>query len=323
MGTKEKLLVLLEEKKGSYLSGEEIAESLQISRTAVWKAVKALRNSGYEIDAVQNKGYCLSERTDILSEQGIRRYLDAENDWLKFEVLATAVSTNSLAREKANSAVPEGYTILANAQTGGRGRLGRSFYSPPDTGIYMSLLLRPVGYSPAQAVKVTTMAAVAACEAIESVSGKETQIKWVNDVYMDGRKVCGILTEGAFNLENGNLDYIILGVGMNVYLPEGGFPEEISHIAGAVFNQSENDGKNRLAAAFLDCFMKYYRSGSGAYAEKYRKRSFVIGKQIEVITPSGRSRADALDVDGDCRLIVRYEDGTVEALSSAEVRIKV
>ena len=224
MRTREKLLDFFEKNKGAYFSGEELAARLSVSRTAVWKAVNSLRKDGYEIDAVPNKGYCLSADTDILSSQGVEKYLEPVCASIEMEILPAVGSTNDYLREKALKGQKEGFTVLAGEQTGGRGRTGRSFYSPADTGIYMSLLLRPENCSPAVAVKFTTMAAVAACRAIEKVSQKKAQIKWVNDVYIEDKKVCGILTEGAVSLEKGSLEYVILGVGINVYPPRGGFP---------------------------------------------------------------------------------------------------
>lgn len=322
-GTKEKLLAFFEENKGAYFSGEEIAERLSVSRTAVWKAVNSLRSEGYEIDAVQNKGYCLSASTDILSAQGIRKYLKPVCSFLELEVLPVAESTNVLLKERAGAGAKEGHVILANTQTGGRGRLGRSFYSPADTGIYMSLLLRPQGYCPDQAVRLTTMAAVAACEAIEEVSGKNAQIKWVNDVYMDYKKVSGILTEAAFSLEDNGLDYIVVGIGINAYPPKEGFPPEVEQIASAVFRTRQSDGKNHLAAAFLNRFMGYYAARDNMdYAKEYRARSLVIGKKIRVISPAGQREGLALDVDEECRLLVQYGDGSRETLSSGEISIR-
>lgn len=323
MGTKEKLLSLFEEQKGTYLSGEEIAERLSVSRTAVWKAVKSLRNEGYEIDAVSNKGYSLSVHTDILSAQGIQKYLKGACRDMELYVLPETGSTNTLLREKANAGAAEGCTIIAGAQTEGRGRMGRSFYSPADTGIYMSILLRPTDLTPVQAIGLTTMAAVAVCEAIEEVSGRQAQIKWVNDVFMEGKKVSGILTEASMGLESGSLDYVIVGVGINVYAPKEGFPKEIEQIAGAVFQERQNDGKNHLAAAFLNRFMEYYsKKQSADYVEKYRERSLVIGKEIRVLSSGGERKALALDVDKECHLLVRYEDGSTERLSSGEISIR-
>ena len=324
LGTKEQLLTLFENSKGVFFSGEEIADKLSVSRTAVWKSVKSLQGEGYPITAVRNRGYCLSVETDILSVQGIRKYLKPVCANLELNVVSTLTSTNTVAREKAMSGCADGYTIIANCQTDGRGRRGRSFYSPADTGVYLSMVLRPPRYSSQQAVKLTTMAAVAACEAIESVSGNDAQIKWVNDIYVGGKKVCGILTEASFGLEDGLLEYAVLGIGINVSPPEGGFPCELEAIAGAVFDEAQSDGKNRLAAEFLNHFMKYYTASQmDGYVESYRRRSLVIGRQIEVIASGQAKRAVALDVDPDCRLIVKYENGQIDTLFTGEISIKV
>ena len=324
MGTKSQLLKLFEENKGTYLSGEDIAERLSISRTAVWKAVNSLRKDGYDIDAVPNRGYCLSIQTDILSVQGIRKYLAPICRELKLEVFPSVTSTNTVLKEQAAAGAPEGTAILAGAQTQGRGRIGRSFYSPSDTGIYLSILLRPNDCSPLQATKLTTMAAVAACEAIEAAARRSAQIKWVNDIFIDGKKVCGILTEASFGLESGHLDYAVLGIGFNAYTPEDGFPENIESIAGSIFLRRENDGKNRLAAEFLNHFMDLYSCRDDhAYVEKYRQRSLVLGKRIRILSPSGTIFATALDVDDQCRLVVRYDDGSTQALSSGEISIRL
>lgn len=324
MGTKERLLSLFENHKGIFFSGEDIAEKLGISRTAVWKAVKALQEAGYQIEAVRNKGYCLSVETDILSVQGIQKYLKKVCSALTLTVIPSLDSTNTFAREKAAAGAPDGYTVIAGSQTGGRGRRGRSFYSPSGSGVYMSLVLRPRHYSSAQAVRLTTMAAVAACEAIEAVSGKQALIKWVNDIYVEGRKVCGILTEASFGLEDGFLEYAVLGIGFNVTPPAQGFPEEIRDIAGSVFSRKQNDGKNRLAAEFLNHFMTFYCTAQETdYIENYRQRSLVLGREIQVLLPGRPKKAAALDIDNSCRLIVRYEDGTTDCLSSGEISIKI
>lgn len=324
VGTKEKLLGLLEENRGAFFSGEELGEKLSLSRTAVWKAVNALRGEGYEIKAVPNKGYSLSVDTDILSAQGIQKYLESACAGLQLSVLPTAPSTNTLAREAASHGALEGYTVVANNQTGGRGRAGRSFFSPANTGIYLSILLRPEHWVAEQAIKLTTMAAVAACEAMDELAMEKAWIKWVNDIYMRGKKVSGILTEASFGLENGFLEYAVLGIGINAYPPEGGFPGELEGIAGAVFPESQRDGKNRLCAGFLNHFMAYYLGGGQAgYVEKYRERSLVVGRDVLVISPSCQRKAVALDVDKDCRLLVQYEDGKTERLSSGEISVKL
>ena len=188
----------------------------------------------------------------------------------------------------------------------------------------MSLLLRPQSFSDKQAVRITTMAAVAICEAIEAVSEVEAKIKWVNDIFVDGKKVCGILTEGSFDLESGKLDYAVLGAGINVYEPEGGFPEDIQSIAGAIFKNQQKDVKNRLISEFLNRFFKYYKSSDySEYVSSYRERSMVIGKDVVCILGDSKKNAKVLDIDDDCHLIVKYEDGTVESYSSGEISVKV
>lgn len=324
MGTKDQLLTLFENNRGMYFSGEDIAGTLSISRTAVWKAVKTLREDGYRIDAVPNKGYCLAEDTDILSAQGILRYLNPEFSMIRPEVFPVLDSTNRKVRERAAAGAAEGYTAVALHQTAGKGRRGHSFHSPADTGIYLSLLLRPRHCTAQDAARLTTMAAVAACEAIETVSGEKAQIKWVNDIFVNRKKAAGILTEASVSLENGLLDYAVLGIGINVLPPEEGFPDEISNIAGTVFHEPVADGKNHLAAEFLNRFMTYYlNSHTRDLLNRYRGRCFVLGQTVQVLSADSPRTARALDLDEDFRLIVEYENGEKEALCSGEISIKL
>lgn len=324
MTTKEKLLDLFESNRGVYYSGEEIAKNLSVSRAAVWKAVKALRTDGYCIDAIPNKGYSLSVQSDILSPQGIVKYLNPECEKLDINVVPAVDSTNVLVKEKAEAGLPEGYTLVSNEQTAGKGRYGRFFFSPAETGAYLSLLLRPKRCAAQQAQGITTMAAVAMCEAIEAVSDEKPQIKWVNDIFVRGKKVCGILTEGSFGLESGLLAYAVLGLGINVYPPQGGFPEELGEIAGAVFEKPCADMKNRLVAEFLNRFMGYYESGDPAeYIGKYRNYSMVIGKEITVLSQGNDRKAFAYGIDDECRLQVRFEDGHTESLYYGEIQIRI
>lgn len=324
MTTKEKLLALLEDSKGTFFSGEEIARTLQVSRAAVWKAVSALREDGYTIDAATNKGYRLSPDSDILSPQGIRRFLKPEYRDLDLTVLPTAPSTNALVREKANQGCPEGCIIIACEQTAGRGRYGRQFFSPVDSGVYLSLLLRPTAYSPQQATCLTAAAAAAMCQAIEAVTGQQPGIKWVNDIFLHGKKVCGILTEAAVGLETGTLNYMVLGAGVNLYPPVKGFPEEIQPIAGSVLERSCPEAKNRLVGEFLNRFWDFYTHPEcRAYLEDYRSRSLAIGQNVTVLSAGRAVSAYAYGIDDDFRLLVRYENGDTEALSYGEIRIQL
>lgn len=324
MTTKEKLLELLEENRNTYLSGEEMAKRLDISRAAIWKGIKSLQNEGCAIDAVTNRGYRMSADTDILSAQGIRKYLRPELTDADISIVPKTASTNDLVREKANAGAPEWSTVLALEQNAGRGRMGRGFFSPAGTGIYMSLLLRPSRWTAEQAVKITTMAAVAVSKAVEAVSGEAAQIKWVNDVFVRGKKICGILTEGAFGLESSMLEYAVLGIGINVYEPEGGFPEEIKDIAGAVLEQHKNGVRNRITAELMNSFFSYYTSPDrSAYVEEYRRRCFVIGQQVKLLSAGGTRDAEVLGVDDECRLLVRYEDGSEGVYSSGEISVRL
>lgn len=320
MTVREKILALFESNKGQYFSGEEIGRALEVSRAGVWKAVKVLRQEGYPIAAVPNKGYCLSRDTDILSAQGVRKYL--RHDLLRVQVRDKVTSTNLAVKALAQEKAPEGTAVIANCQESGKGRYGRTFYSPHGSGIYLSLLLRPRDWSPEASLGLTTMAAVAVCRAIEAVSGEHPQVKWVNDIYLHGKKVCGILTEGAFSMENGMLEYGIVGIGVNVYAPAEGFPPELQSVAGPVFSETFPDGKNRLAAEILNQLMDCYLDPDPlGHLQSYRDYSLVLGKPVEVISSTGRQPAAALAIDEYFRLVVRYSDGREAALSQGEVSV--
>ncbi len=324
MTTKERLLGLLDENRDRFISGEEIASSLLITRAAVWKGIQALRRDGYEIEAVQNKGYMMPEETDVLSASGVLRYLGdiAERSGLCIDVQKSVTSTNTVLKKRAQQGESEGYVLIAGNQTAGKGRVGRSFYSPEGTGVYLSILLRPEAYDAVRASRFTTMAAVAACKAVEEVTDDQALIKWVNDVYLNDRKIAGILTEASIDLESGTIEYAVLGIGFNVYEPENGFPDEIQNRAGVVLKTPQKDAKNKLAAAFIRYFMSCYHDQSVQdYIREYRERSFVVGHEIEVIEGEKRTPARALSVDDECRLIVRYANGKTEALSAGEVSI--
>lgn len=337
MTIKEQVLLLLENQRGSFFSGQEIAEKLSVTRASVWKAVKALQKEGYAIEAVNNKGYTLKKAPDVLSAAYIEQELQAAGVSLEVQVEKKVDSTNNVLKQYVADGKTGNMVLLAEEQSAGRGRRGRSFYSPEGTGLYMSLLLHPDA-TPEEGTMLTTLAAVAAAKAIEKVADEAVSIKWVNDVWMRGKKISGILTEGSASLEEGKLEYVIVGIGINIYEPLGGFPEEIKDVAGAVFTnhiQRENL-RNRLAAEFIINFMEYFRSFPARdYLEEYRKRCFVIGKRVRIITPGGapqgakdgtkmgREYALVLGIDDACHLKVQYDDGEVEFLSSGEISIKM
>ena len=254
---------------------------------------------------------------DILNGERILSLMRHPNVYTP-DVRGVVTSTNKLVKECASER-DEGYVIIADRQTEGRGRLGRSFFSPAGSGVYFSLLLKPkTGIS--DALPVTTAAAVAVCSALKETFGAEPGIKWVNDIYIDGKKVCGILAESAVDRESGMPEYIVLGIGINVYEPEGGFPDDISALAGAVGKTKKADGRNALLASFLDSFYELENSDA---APLYKKYNITPGKKIKVIKGDRIRDALALDIDGICRLVVKYDDnGETEALSSGEISIK-
>ena len=323
MSVKDEVLKELENNKGDYISGGQLADNLGVSRNSVWKAIKALEKSGYEINAIPNKGYCLAEKNDILSSYSIKQHL--KNPHLDISVFSSVTSTNTILKEMAEQGAKEGTVIIAEEQTAGRGRTGKQFYSPKGTGIYISILLRP-DIPAEESLFLTTSAAVATARAIEDVSDKRALIKWVNDIYLEDKKACGILTEGAFNVETGKLDYAIVGIGINVCIPDGGFPDNIKDIATAIFDKQTDSINKRsiLIANLLDYFMEYYKDfKSKSYVKEYIERSMIIGKTITVIEGSKTSVAKAIDIDKNCRLKVQFENGTTKGLSSGEVSTKI
>lgn len=321
--TKTEVLTELLKNTDEFLSGAELAKRLSLSRTAVWKAVEQLKSDGYKIESVTRRGYRLMSESDVLSEAGVRKYLTDSR--LCPVVYDTISSTNTVLKAKAADGAAEGLCLISGEQTAGRGRMGRSFYSPSGSGVYMSVLLRP-HMSAYDATRITAAAAVAAAETVEEIVGVKADIKWVNDIYVGGRKVCGILTEAAMDFESGLVSYVIVGIGINTRIPEGDFPEEIRSVAGALTgNGGIPELRCRIAAGVLQRLMKEYDSlGSEECYEKYRSRSLVTGKDINILSP-GREpiAARAVDIDRDFALLAELPNGSIMKISSGEVSIRL
>ncbi len=323
MTVKDRVLTVLEARRGEWFSGEALAQELGVSRSAVWKAISQLREGGYPIQAAPNRGYSLGQDSDLLSAQSIGQYLTVPGLEVEFRPVVT--STNDPLRQAAEEGAPEGKVMVAAEQTAGRGRRGHSFYSPPDAGLYLSLLLRPKLSAP-EALSLTTCAAAAVALAVEECAGIPAQIKWVNDVFCRGKKVCGILTEASLDLESGGLQYAIVGIGVNLYPPAGGFPEELADIMGSVYTEKPRgyECRSRLAGSILNHFFAFYQNiADRPFFEDYRKRSFLLGQEIEVLERGHVRPALALDLEPDFSLRVREADGTERVLSSGEVRARV
>ncbi len=260
---------------------------------------------------------------DIINSQKIYELLGADlKNKIKLQALEKATSTNTLVKEVA-SENDEGFVVVAGEQSAGRGRMGRSFFSPGDSGVYMSVLLKPE-IKPGDAVQITTAAAVAVCRALDSLGVPNSEIKWVNDVYTGNRKICGILTESSFNSLGGLLDFAVLGVGVNIYESPEGFPDEIKDIAGAVFSERKENLRNRFIAEFLNEFFSLYEElSSKKHLREYKERSFVLGKDINIIQGENIRTGKAVDIDENCNLVVELPDGKTEKLYSGEISVRV
>lgn len=319
MTIKQQVLKVLLENKGKSVSGESLGNKLFCSRNAVWKAIKSLRNDGYKIIATTNKGYSLIEETAEFTAETIKKYINCESEVFLFDELD---STNNYLKQKAESGEKSGTVIIAKRQTGGKGRLGRSFFSPQG-GMYLSILLRPQ-ISAEKSLFITTAAAVAVCRAIEKISNKKSGIKWVNDVFIDNKKVCGILTEASLDFETGGLYYAVVGIGVNLYYPKNSFPDDIKSIAGTVFDSKiDNDLKSKFTAEVINNFFEIYNNFENSdFMKEYKQKSIVLGKKITVIKGETTKSATAIDIDDNARLTVEYENGEKETLFSGEVSIK-
>ena len=258
---------------------------------------------------------------DRLSEKGIRRFLEAKDFGCRLEIHELLDSTNNRAKTLAAQGAPHGMTVIADTQTGGRGRMGRSFFSPAHSGIYMTVILRPE-CSAERAGLLTSLAAVAAAGAVERVSGADVKIKWVNDLYMDGKKICGILSEAGIDAESGKPAWTVIGIGINT--AKMVFPQELSGIASSIGNETgEAPDRNRLIAEILNGLERLYGSlETGAFLQESRRRSNVIGREITVIAGGKEYPAKALDIDEEGRLIVETAEGQ-KRLESGEVSLRL
>ena len=308
---KEDILKTLSGARERYLSGQELAKTFGVSRSAVWKVVKALQADGVEIEAVTNKGYRLSPNTltrfDIVLPEGVELYFyDSIN------------STNTQAKRLLAEGLSGNALITANEQTAGRGRQGRSFYSPKNTGIYYSYVFHPQK-TLADAVFITTAAAVSVIRAIERLSAVNPTIKWVNDVYVEGKKICGILTEAVSDFESGALESVIVGIGINV--STASFPAELQNTAASLGDASITRAQ-LLNTAVEELVRVAEDLENPAIMEDYKRHSAVIGKEITFIKNGITTKAVAIGIDEKGGLVVKTEQGTL-TLSSGEITVRL
>lgn len=326
--SRQTMLALLRAQNGEFLSGEQVSEQLGLSRAAIWKAVDALRKEGYDIEARTGTGYRLRSVPDVLTAEEIRACLGpTEVVGRELHCFAEVDSTNTYLKKLALTGAEDGAAAVADCQTAGRGRMDRTFQSPRGKGIYLSVLLRPE-LPPERLLPVTALCGVAVSRAVERVCGVQPRLKWPNDPVVNGRKLCGILTEMALEGESGRLQYLVLGVGVNVGQTAADFTPDVAAIATSV-NEAAGRGVSRsaLAAALLEEIDRLYaalrRDDLSEYLETYRALCVNLGKTVQLIRPDGtREVALAEAIDEQFSLVVRREDGTRETIRSGEVSVR-
>ncbi len=326
--SRQKVLELLKSRPADYLSGEEIAERLGLSRAAVWKAVDALRKEGYTIEARTSLGYRLTASPDALTEKEIRGFL-GETALVGRELicLESVDSTNTYLKKRALSGMPDGTVVTADFQTGGRGRMDRAFQNPSGKLVALSVLLRPE--VPLDRLTcVTAQTAVALCGAVEEVCGIRPQIKWTNDLVIGRKKLCGILTEMALEGESGRLQYLVIGAGVNVHQMPEDFGPELGEIAVSLDMVLDRPvSRPALAAAEIRALDRLYadicRGDTRRYLDDYRRDCVTLGRVVQLISADGRREtARALDIDDEFGLVVRLEDGSKRTVRTGEVSVR-
>ena len=320
MNVKNILISRLAQARGEFISGAELSRQLEVSRNAVWKAVKALEAEGYAIESVTAKGYRISEHNMRLSAEIISAENTAESLGGNIIVLSETSSTNTYAKALAADGAVHGTVVAADTQTGGKGRLGRHFESPSETGLYMSVIIRPK-FDISYASLITSAAAVAAAESVEKLCSCDVNIKWVNDLYMNGRKICGILTEASLNLELNSPEYAVIGIGINVRHTE--FPDELKQRATTVEDESGRKiDRNKLCGEILGR-LEYYlgRIEDHGHLDEYRRREMLTGNMISANIGSETIIGKAVGIDDNANLIIELNDGTHKNLISGEANL--
>lgn len=318
------ILLLLKKSMPEYVSGEEICKGIGVSRTAVWKHVKSLQEDGYGIDAVPRRGYRLISVPDRLYPDEIKEGLNTGFVGRTVYYYESVESTNREARKLAAGGAPHGTLVVSEEQVGGKGRMGRGWFSPRGMGIWCSLVLRPE-INPGEAPPVTMLTAVAAARAVEIVSGITPGIKWPNDLLVEGKKICGILTELSAEMESVN--FLVVGTGINVNTPGEIFPEEIKGIAASLF-QINNQPVSRLELTrqylreFEHLYLTWMFRGFGPVLDEWKKRCVSLNRPVRVSAFREVWDGWAEDVDDSGALIMRMPDGSLKSFVAGEVSLR-
>ena len=321
---KDKIINLLKKDSDKFVSGEEISKSLGVTRAAVWKHINGLKKSGYNIESVSKKGYRLMLCPDILTYEELKGRLNTEfigRSIIHFDELD---STNSYAKKAADTLEGEGQVVIAEKQFGGRGRMGRQWISQNNNGIWMSIILRPK-ISIYEVSKITQVAAAAVNSAFADL-GIETEIKWPNDLMINDKKICGILTE--MNSEINKINHVVVGIGINVNNGDEDFPDELKNTATSVKIETLRQLKrSELTAEILNNFEKLYiKLNNNDFSDTLdilRRNSYVIGKDISLIKNQEVINARAIDINNNGELTVRYENGETDNIISGEISVRI
>lgn len=320
-----RIISLLEEAGDGYISGEAISQALGVTRVAVWKQITRLREKGYVIEAVTRRGYRLVSSPEPLSQERIRSLLKG-HPWQDRILAQDRVdSTNNVLKSMAEQGAPHGTILMADEQSGGRGRQGKSFSSPKGVGLYYSLLLRP-DCAPAQVSHMTAMVAVAGCDAVEAVTGLRPGIKWTNDLVLGGKKLAGILTEMSVEWESASLQNLVTGIGINCNQREADFPEEVRPMATSLYLAGGVQVDRCALAAELTKALYRMQSelltGKQKWLEQYKKDCVTLGRQVRLLRSGEERTGTALGLDENGGLIVRYDSGETGVVYSGEVSVR-
>lgn len=320
---KDKILHLLREDDNSFISGQIISDKFGVSRTAIWKYINALKEDGYEIESISKRGYRLLSSPDLLTSEEISDTLKTNYIGKNILYYQTIESTNNKAKELANS-LNDGTIIISEEQTLGRGRLGRLWTSPKYKGIWMSIILKP-DIDPQSVAKVTQIGAAALVTALKDF-GIQAYIKWPNDIILNGKKVCGILTE--MSAEINKVNYLVMGIGINVNIDADEFPEELRKTATSLSCETGHKiSRKELLSSFLKNFEILYdefihKDNIKDTINICRENSILIGKEVKIIKRNEEFFGKAVDLSDSGELIVQYPDGSIEEIVSGEVSIR-
>lgn len=317
------ILNLLKQAGDNFLSGEYLAETLNVSRTAIWKHIKALRDSGYDIESVPRNGYRLLHSPDLLSAEEVKNSLSTKILSSDIKYFTTTDSTNNQAKKLALDGAVDGTIVISEEQNGGRGRLSRSFFCPKYKGIWFSVILRP-DFLPQEAPKCTLLAAVAVTKAIYDVTGVKVGIKWPNDILYNGKKLVGILTEMSAEMER--INYIVLGIGIDVNISVEETPEDIRDIMTSL---SQITGKkvsrlellNKLLYHLEQLYIMAQKQSFAPILDEWRKYSITLNQEIKVISGNDVTYGEAVDIDDDGALLVKI-NGQIKRVLAGDVSIR-